>query len=111
MADVATHPLAEAASRAGRQTDAVIGAQRQGEAADQRVAALSALTEGNAAAEAELVATRRQLGEAAGQQESGATKRYWKWYRGQMGAIRAHAVRLGFDPEALNLRGPAWRPL
>ncbi len=106
----ATHPLAEAAARAGRQTDAILGAQEQGEAVDQRIEQLAALTEASAAVRAELIAAAQELGAVAGQQESGSTPRFWTWYRSQVGAIIAHAMRLGYDPESLDIRKPGWRP-
>ncbi len=106
----ADHPLAQAAAHCHPWTDAVLAAQAQGEALDARVAALASLTEPTLAAREEIVAVARALGEAAGQQESGATPRYWTWYRSQVGVIIAHAVRLGFDPEALDIRKPSWRP-
>lgn len=110
VSEPVSHPLAIATAAAHPWDDCVRSSEAEGEALDARVSALASFTEPSAEARAELVALARAIGAAVTREEGGGrTARLYGWWRSSLGTIRQHAARLGYDAEALDVRGPAWR--
>ena len=103
---LATHPLAVACRSAHPWTDATEQAQREGEALDARVTALALVVASSPEVEAELRSLASAISAAEGRERSGGqgSAQAWAWRTTAIGVIRATAVRLGLDPEALDLR-------
>jgi hypothetical protein len=101
--DPATHPIARAASRAGRGTDAVIVAERVGRALDARVAAVGTLT-----TRTELETLVHDALDAASQHYGGKYPGLVSWQRNVVAQARARAIALGLGAQAwvLDLHGP-----
>lgn len=99
-----THPLASAAIRAGRSDDAIMGAERQGRAADRRLRVAEQLASTGVAVGAELTGALAQAESAATQQWIGWRGDTLNWLKNAVSTMRDTAARLGFDPDALSLR-------
>lgn len=84
----ASHVLARAAIRVGRDTVVVLASQRQGEQLDDRLDALATLTTRD-----ELEALVADVGTAV-TQTAGATPQLLTWERGAMQRIKARAREL-----------------
>ena len=101
----AVHPLSRATASAHPWTDCVEPSQAEAEALDVRVAELRALTESSPEVEAELVSLARAISAAEGRERGGqGSAQAWAWRQVSIGTIRATAVRLGLDPESLDIR-------
>jgi hypothetical protein len=106
MTTPVTHPLALATRSAHPWDDAVLASQAEAEALDARITALALVLVPSAAAEAELRDLAREISSAAGREGAGGqgAGRVLAWRNGQMQQLKGHAVRLGYDVQALELR-------
>ena len=108
----ATHPLAEAARRNGRDTEAVLASEWLGQTVDAQIAALANLASTDDGTRAAIRTTFATLNRAASYDPLVP----WPaeaWYRAHVRTIQATAVRCGFSTEdwVADVRPPAWTPL
>jgi hypothetical protein len=108
----ATHPLAEAARRAGRATDVVLAAEALGQMVDAQMAALAPLASTDDSTRTALRTAFAVLNRTASYDPLVP----WpaeQWYRSHVRVIQLTAARCGFSTEdwVADVRAPAWTPL
>ena len=107
----ATHVLAEAARRNGRDTEVVLAAQWLGETVDTQMAALANLVSTDDGTRTAIRTTFATLNRAASYDPLVP----WAaeaWYRGHVRAVQRAAAQCEFSTEAwvADVRLPAWTP-
>jgi hypothetical protein len=101
-----THALAWGTTTAHPWRDAIASSEAEGLALDARVLALADVSTASPAVETELRSLAAAISAAATREASGGqyADRVLAWRNAQMGTLRGHATRLGYDAQALELR-------